>query len=52
MIKQRNVTVATQEEEANYYDMTAMVDTEGTKCGLLNTEYLEDYAINVDIGTQ
>ena len=52
LIKQRNVTVATQEEEANYYDMTAIGDTEGAKCGILDTEYLEDYAVNVDVGTQ
>ena len=32
--------------------MTLMGDTEGAKCGISDTEYLEDYAINVDIGTQ
>ena len=52
LIKQRNVTVATEEEEANYYDMTAIGDNEGAKCGILDTEYLEDYAVNVDVGTQ
>jgi hypothetical protein len=46
---QRNVNVAT--EEVNYYDMTLMDNTDGTKCGILETKYLEDYAVNVDIAT-
>ena len=45
-----------QEDETSDYNLALIVndgmENENAKCGILKTEYLEDYAISVDVGSQ